>query len=207
MERQIKYGDTAIGRYRGRLGGYAGAMRMWVVEDSPDRLIAYYSAGTVYRWATQFDQFPERSGLPLPLEFEDRVWSRNDVLRIMYPGVPYSIWPMWPTGTNNLLGWYVNIEMPFERTEIGFDTVDYELDIVIAPDLSWRWKDEDLLAELVETGVFTEARAAEFREYGLDAVRRMELNTAPFNEPWPRWRPNPSWYPLKMPADDSEWLA
>lgn len=206
MTNQFQRGETVIGRYRGRLGGFAGATRAWIVEDRTDRLIAYFPAGTQYHRAKQLYESPELKGLPLSDEFEDGVWERNDVLRIMYPGVPYSIWPMWPTGTDMLLGWYVNIEMPFERTEIGFDTMDHELDIVIAPDLSWRWKDEDKLAELVAGGVYTEPQAAEFREAGLDAVRRMELNAAPFNEPWPDWRPDPSWGPLDMPKDDAEWL-
>lgn len=182
-------------------------MRSWVVDDTPERLIGYYAAGTVYRRATYLDDLPEIEGVALPYEFEDAVWERNDVLRIMYPGVPYSIWPMWPTGTTDLLGWYVNIEMPFERTAIGFDTMDYELDIVIAPDFSWRWKDEDRLAKLVENGVFTETQAKEFKEYGLDALSRLEHRETPFNEPWPQWRPDPSWGPLTMPTDDAVWLT
>ncbi len=202
-----KYGETAIGRYRGWLGGFVVALRAWVVEDTADRMIVYFPAGTNFRRATAMSEQPELSGKPLPLDFETFTWERSDVLRIMYPDVPYSIWPMWRTGTSDLTGWYVNIEMPFVRTEIGFDVMDYELDIVIAPDLSWRWKDEDRLAKLVEHGVFTESRAAEFKEFGLDAVRRIESRAAPFDEPWPDWRPDPNWGPLEMPENDADWLV
>lgn len=38
---------------------------------------------------------------------------------------------------------YVNIEEPWQRTPIGFDSRDHLLDIVVTVDLStWHWKDE-----------------------------------------------------------------
>ena len=90
-------------------------------------------------------------------------------------------------------GWYVNLEEPYRRTALGFATMDLVLDVIIEPDRSWRWKDEDELTTFVARGVFNPAVAGRAREEGLRVVRRAENNEPPFDEPWPEWRPDPSW--------------
>jgi NAD(P)H-flavin reductase len=50
----------------------------------------------------------------------------------------HAVWVFWEGASRDLAGWYVNIQEPFRRTSIGFDTQDLELDIVIEPDGSWR---------------------------------------------------------------------
>ena len=48
-------------------------------------------------------------------------------------------------------GWYVNFQEPYRRTERGIETMDLALDIIAEPDRSsWRWKDEDEFALLIE---------------------------------------------------------
>ncbi|MGW7759027.1 DUF402 domain-containing protein [Streptomyces violaceusniger] len=41
-----------------------------------------------------------------------------------------------PCGAHRLRNWYVNFEHPEIRTEVGFDTFDLAVDLVIAPDLA-----------------------------------------------------------------------
>jgi predicted RNA-binding protein associated with RNAse of E/G family len=88
----------------------------------------------------------------------------------------------------------VNLERPLERTAIGFDTVDHALDVVIELDRSsWRWKDEEELAEAVRDGLFTPEEAADFRAWGERAVDRVLSREPPFDRDWLGWRPDPGW--------------
>jgi len=88
----------------------------------------------------------------------------------------------------------VNLEAPWRRHRLGFDSEDHLLDVVIEPDLSaWKWKDEDELAWAVTDGRYTEADAERFRSEGLRAVDHLMRREPPLDEPWERWRPDPSW--------------
>jgi hypothetical protein len=76
--------------------------------------------------------------------YEDREWHTNDALVLYRPGDAHSVWALWRAADHQLLCWYVNLEGPWRRTAIGFDSLDHALDIIIEPDLStWRWKDEE----------------------------------------------------------------
>jgi predicted RNA-binding protein associated with RNAse of E/G family len=101
---------------------------------------------------------------------------------------------MWETGQSNLRCWYVNLEEPLRRTSIGFDSMDYLLDIVISPDRSsWHWKDEDEFEAILRAGVITETEGRSIREEGRRAIRKMEENRSPFCDGWEFWRPPPGW--------------
>ena len=89
-------------------------------------------------------------------------------------------------------------ESPF-----GFDTTDHLLDIWVDPDRSWRWKDEDHLAEAIEIGLFTTEQAEAMRTEGERMVQRIEAWAAPFDEGWENWLAGP---PLAA-ALDSGWLG
>ena len=82
--------------------------------------------------------------------------------------------------TYEFLGWYVNLEEPWRETPLGFDSTDHLLDVVVDPDRSWRWKDEDHLAQAVEVGLFSQKRADEFRSEGERVIKRIEAWSAPF---------------------------
>jgi predicted RNA-binding protein associated with RNAse of E/G family len=96
--------------------------------------------------------------------------------------------------------WYVNLQEPLRRTVAGFDYLDQALDIVVALDRSsWRWKDEDELAEEVRLGVFSEEQAAMFRAEGERALRRLVEGDPPFDRDWTSWRPDPRWTRPELP--------
>jgi Protein of unknown function (DUF402) len=52
---------------------------------------------------------------------------------------------VWHGEGPDLDGWYVNLQEPFRRTARGIDTMDSVLDIVVARDGAWRWKDAEEL--------------------------------------------------------------
>ncbi len=114
------------------------------------------------------------------------------MLRLAVPGAPYSILvfrnPDW-----TLRLWYINLEWPYRRTASGFDTADRLLDALVDPNLSsWRWDDEDELAEAVSIGAISQEEAASLYAEGRAAVAALQSGKSVFNG-WQDWRPDPSW--------------
>ena len=84
----------------------------------------------------------------------DAKWQGHGVLMLHRRGDPYSVWHFWTGDDRAFSAWYVNSKRPYELTSIGFDTQDFELDLVVSPDGSWRLKDDDLLDQRVVEGRF-----------------------------------------------------
>ena len=129
--------------------------------------------------------------------FEDAEWDVSTLV-LMRPGDWHALWVSWLDDGRHF-GWYVNLQRPFRRTALGYETMDLALDVVVAPDRTWRWKDEDELALFVEHGVFDPALAERVRDEGLRVAGRAERNDPPFDEPWPAWQPDPAWPRPQLP--------
>lgn len=168
-----------------------------VVQDDPEQTMLLLPGGV-------------RCGLPIgadgrELRLPDQPWRlelrpRGDrpILSFAWPDTPYSVL-LW-TAEEDRRVWYVNLQDPLMRTPIGFDTVDHALDVVVELDRSsWRWKDEDELAEAVDDGLFTPAEASDFRAWGERAVERIVSNEPPFDRNWDRWHPDPGWGIPELP--------
>lgn len=104
----------------------------------------------------------------------------------------YSIWLSWDE-TGKHLGWYVNFQEPFRRTEIGFQTMDLMLDLVVQPDGAWVVKDEGEFDELVSRTLIDAATEQRVRQEVTTVADMIESGVEPFNEEWVNWRPDPSW--------------
>jgi protein associated with RNAse G/E len=96
----------------------------------------------------------------------------------------------------------VNLQEPYRRTDRGIQAMDMMLDIVVSPDRSWRWKDEDEFEAIVAAGLYSEATVLAVREAAASVIRGIENCSAPFNEPWPEWRPPTGW---SVPALPTGW--
>jgi hypothetical protein len=173
------------------------ARPMTVVQDDPDQAMFFLPGGV-------------RCGLPVgddggELRLPDRPWHlevrpRGDqpIVSFAWPDTPYSVL-RWAAEDERRV-WYVNLQDPLERTPIGFDTVDHALDVVIELDRSsWRWKDEEELAEAVRDGLFSEAHAADFYAWGARAVDRIMSSEAPFDRDWDDWEPDSIWRVPELP--------
>jgi hypothetical protein len=90
-------------------------------------------------------------------------------------------------------GWYVNLQSPPRRTSYGIDVCDLALDIVVRPDLSWYWKDEDELQMGLDAGACTPEFAASIRLHGEGVVELIESRAAPFDSEWLGWRALDTW--------------
>ena len=186
--------------------------RLWaarplvVVADDPGRLLLWIPEGTVRKVpATPSDRAdpPTRAERVAALlerrewVLVDHVWDVSS-LWILEPDAWHAIWVSWlPSGEH--LGWYVNLQRPFRRTSRGIVATDLLLDVVAEPDLTWRWKDADEVDLLVARGTFDPVFADRIRAEGEAVIARIERRGAPFDEPWPSWRPDPSWTTPELP--------
>ncbi len=180
-------GDDAVLRYITRDGRPGMTWGCRVVEDRPDLLALYLPKETPHkRW----------SAGPNGRELADSAWWA-DTLRLMFPGRAHSVWLTWrPEG---FVGYYVNLEEPFRRTPIGFDTNDHTLDIVVKPDLQWSWKDETLLQDQERRGDYSTALVEEIRREAAAVIAVIESGASPFDGSWGHWRPDPAWPTPRLP--------
>lgn len=129
---------------------------------------------------------------------------RGNVLMFHPPGLAHSVWLFFTDG--RFSSWYVNLEEPGTRwhdgTVAGIDTVDYDLDIVVAPDRTWRWKDEDEFADhLAHPDVYWVPDEAAVRAEGERVVKLVTAGEFPFDHTRTDFRPDPRWSgPLAMPT-------
>jgi hypothetical protein len=126
------------------------------------------------------------------------VWAATHRLRLASPVLAHSLDLFWDASDWNFLGWYVDLQEPIKRSPLGFDTTDHALDVWVEPSGEWRWKDEDRLADLVRTGVFSRAEAATIRAEGerFLSERGLLLPTG-----WEDWRPDPAWPQPELPPE------
>jgi hypothetical protein len=161
-----------------------------VVQDEPEQTMLVVpgdvSCGVPVREDGAELRLPDR---PWHLEVRER--SATPILSFAWPDTPYAVL-RWTTEQGTPM-WYVNLQDPLDRTPLGFDTVDHALDVIVELDGTWRWKDEDELAEAVEHGLFTLDEAAAFRADGERAVARILDREPPFDRDWSSWRPDAAW--------------
>lgn len=166
-----------------------------VVRDEPDVIAIYTPPATPAMVAVAAGGDRTRLRLPPPQWELAPVTTPADrhFLAVHSPGADHSVLVIWAADWR-LLEWYINLETDVARTESGFEYTDHFLDVIVEPDMSsWRWKDEDELAEAVERGLVTGDEAAAFREEGERAVEWLLARRAPYDEPWEGWRPPESW--------------
>jgi hypothetical protein len=107
-------------------------------DDGPDGVLAVVLAdGTPFT-------FPTHPGGPHPWSPLDG-WTGATALQLRRPGDWYSVWRFFSLA-GDFECWYVNFERPLVRTELGIETDDLELDLVVLPDGERRWKDVEHLA-------------------------------------------------------------
>jgi hypothetical protein len=167
---------------------------MRVVKDDETGVHLWLPVGTRWRKPVTLDGSPWRFPVP-PWKIVDDVWKRIDILHVIeiHNGQyrPYAIWHIW--NRNYFVGWYINMQSPLQRVADGFEYLDHALDLVIKPDLSYRWKDEDELEAYVERGVLSRAEAAEVRANAELVLERAMRRNPPFDGSLRRFRSDPSW--------------
>jgi hypothetical protein len=137
----------------------------------------------------------------------DDTWTRNHTLMIHEPHRLGAVWLLWSDADWSFQSYYVNLQAPLERSEAGFDTEDYLLDIVVTPDLSWRWKDEDEFAIAIEHELISPVLLHAVRAEGRRFIGEVEARQWPFGHGLEGWRPEPEWDVPELPANWSHGLG
>jgi hypothetical protein len=169
-----------------------------IVQDSPKLIAIYWPAGTP-------NMVPGKRPTPQDFLSNDihlvpHNWTDTDVLMLVTPGSSHALYVMWETGQTKLRCWYIDLQEPLRRTNLGFDTMDQFLDIVISADKSaWHWKDEDEFEEAIAIGVYSLEEAQCIRAEGERVIRLLQGGQSPFCDGWERWSPPAAWNIPVMP--------
>ena len=145
---RLTAGDVVIRRYfRGGHLIMAQAARV-LRESTADHILLWVPIGAGYACLRHPDDTPMREE---PIEhyvaapLVTTTWRHRDMLMLVRPGHAHSVW--WFFDRGRFDGWYVNLEQPPQFWDDGntafCDTIDHSLDLLVAPDGTSQWKDED----------------------------------------------------------------
>jgi len=185
----------------GRAVGFCVAGRVTVNE--PEFAVVTTTPGSDVRMRAGTGSGPN-ARIVLPDDWDgsyaETRWFGGTVVRVHPRGRRWSVW-RWHDGRAWLPDWYVNLESPWERSETGFDTQDWTLDIVAREtDAGWtvQYKDVDELSFLESAGHWSAEQTIEIRTAGEEALRVASAQSWPFDTDWDEWLPtdlSPSYLP------------
>lgn len=167
------------------------------VEDTSELLAIYMPEGSPLAFAADF------FGGPHPWSSRDR-WEGHGVLQLQRPGEMHAVWVFWHGPEREFRGWYVNLQEPFRRTRLGFDTQDLELDIVVGIDGSWRYKDDEKLESWIDRGRWSASEIETIRREGARVAAELGTGRRWWADEWAAWRPDPDWVAPQLSQD---WAA
>ncbi|MFC7219951.1 DUF402 domain-containing protein [Streptomyces polyrhachis] len=199
-------GEHILWRYRGNGTDHVHICRpVTVVRDDEELLAVWMAPGTpcvrpVLTDGTPPHREPLETRYTKPRRAARTEWFGTGVLKLARPGQPWSVWLFWEHGWR-FKNFYVNLEEPRHRWSGGVDSEDHFLDLVVRPDRSWAWRDEDEFERAQQVGLIAPGQARGVLAAGRSAVRAIEAWEAPFRDGWERWRPDPHWSVPALPAD------
>jgi hypothetical protein len=197
-------GETVVERFLRPDGSVGQVHPLRTIADDGHELVAWIPIGTKIVGSRLADgrrmrEVPVGQRFRIPRVPVPDVWRDQVNLRLITEDRWSSIWWFFePDGT--FLGWYVNLEIPLGRSAHGPDRIDGVLDLVVAPDRSWRWKDEDEALAAVEAGRLTGEQLDRLRTEGERLAALAEAGAYPFDGSWTTFRPEPG-EPPELPDE------
>jgi hypothetical protein len=197
VARSWRPGEAIVRRevWRGR--PYA-AVPVVVVRDEPQLLAVYVPEGTPFGFDD--DHWP---AAPHPWRRYGS-WQGHGVLMLNRPADAYGVFVFWEGEPRRFARWYLNLQAPFRRTSIGFDSLDHTLDLWSTDGRSWHWKDDEMLDRRVSQGCFTAAEAAAIRAEARRIEAELRERGPWWDEAWAGWVPDPTWVPPALPEGWTE---
>ena len=188
----MRPGDVVLLRsvYRGRV---RWTFPHRLVEDDGVTVALYCGPGAQGKWMRRDHEGEYLERWVRGDDPSDKLWEWTHVLRLGRRDRPHSLDLFWDESWS-FLCWYVNLQAPLTQSARGFDTTDWALDVVIEPDGSWAWKDEDDFEQAQRLGVFSDGEAAAVRAEGERVV-----GERPWPTGWEDWRPPAEWTPPGLP--------
>jgi hypothetical protein len=171
------------------------AIPVYVVEDTDDGLVTYIPEGAQLGfvdggWPTPDGKHPWHRKVH---------WQGHGCLMVQRPGDPYAVWHFWTGPNRDFACWYINLQADFVRTEIGYDTQDFELDFIVSPDGSYGLKDAEVLDDRVSEGRFTAALVEWVRQLGAQVSDELDAGRHWWDRSWSSWEPPAEWRDLRLP--------
>jgi len=128
-------------------------------------------------------------------------WQTNRLLLLFEPEKYYSTILFWNHQSNEFLCYYINFQLPFQRNYCAVDTLDLDLDIIIHPDFTYEWKDEDDYQEAIDHGLISAEWMQSIEEAKFEIFNKLEKRQYPFDGSWLDWKPDPGWAPPTLPEN------
>jgi hypothetical protein len=200
--RRFAPGASIVWRSVDRDRGLVQTVWPWtVVRDDANGIVLFMPSGTVGKQRTGTRGGPrDRMLLEWDGGHRDVSWHSTNVVRLYREGDEYSIWIARDDTSGAVLWRYINLEAPWLRTPIGFDSRDHYLDLYAEPeDDEWHWKDEDEVEWLIEQGRVDRAFADATRQAGERAVALVAAGQSLLDPSWSTWRADPSWTLPSLP--------
>jgi hypothetical protein len=202
---QFEPGELIVHRNvrRGRIGWVRPAR---VVSDDERGLLIWITRGTPVVNEVSGDgrgmrMMPFTEWITAGVSLKHGTWNGPGLLKLLPPDVAHSVW-WFRNDAGQFTNWYVNLERPGVRWSSGVDIVDEDLDIVVAPDRTWQWKDEgEFLERLAIPSHYWVDSEAAVRAEGERVIKEIEAGVFPFDGTWCDWQPPAAWLePPELPA-------
>ncbi|GLY94639.1 DUF402 domain-containing protein [Actinoplanes sp. NBRC 103695] len=191
-----------------RRGRIAFARPVRVVSDTSLGLLVWMARHTPVMYEVAADGRgargrPFAEWVTLPYEHRPGEWQGAGILMLFPPEADHSVWWFW-TDEGVFDGWYVNLEERVVRWAdgdlAGVDVIDQDLDVVVRPDRTWEWKDEDEFAErLAFPDHYWATDEQAIRAEGRRVIKIVEAGEFPFDGTWTDFVPDPSWELPELP--------
>lgn len=171
------------------------ALPVHLIEDTDDALVTYLPSGAEFGF---FDgSWPTPDG-GHPWSGRQR-WVGHGCLMVQRPGEHYAVWHFWSGPGREFSHWYVNLQTAFERTELGYDTQDLELDIIVSADGSWTFKDDDVLVDRIREGRYSESFVEWIESIGSSLGAELTAGRRLWDRDWTTWEPPADWVDTDLP--------
>jgi protein associated with RNAse G/E len=204
-----KPGDTVVirGVYQGRI---CHAQSARVIRDSAEETALLVEPGAEcvapagylhhrHGDGSAWDRWQETLGNTLDIQRFD--WKVNRFLILLEPQKFFSIIHIWEQASQMFQCYYVNFQLPFTRTEYGFDTLDLDLDILVDLNNDWEWKDISDYERGINSGGISNEWVRQIEESKEEVLTRIAQRQYPFDQTWLGWLPDTNWPKTTLPAN------
>ncbi|MFJ6197263.1 DUF402 domain-containing protein [Micromonospora sp. NPDC092111] len=190
MHRNVRHGRIGWARPARVVSDDARGLLLWLARDSP-------VANEVTEAGLGMRAMPFAEWITSAYRLAHGRWHGPPLLKFLPTGAAHSVW-WFRDADDRFAHWYVNLEEPGVRWDdgpvAGVDVVDQDLDVVVRPDRSWRWKDEEEFVErLAFPGHYWVADARAVRAEGERVIARAEAGRFPFDGTWCDFNPPAAW--------------
>lgn len=158
-----------------------------ILEDSGDSVLLWFNEGSQFVITEGYLNNPnfcnERWQISQSGQWNmiESTWKHNHVLIHKELKNYYSTQLFWNANTEEFLGYYINFELPYQRVDTGFDTLDLDLDMMVYPDLSMKMKDEKEYESAIRSCDIKPEWQAEINKAQQELLVRLQKQAFPFD--------------------------